>query len=575
MNKFNNQLIYIHFYIDEDSCHQLCYNSTIVKHRRTKASLIMASQLDQEIASTPITPVTHKAKGLLRATTLVAAMTSISRVLGFVRDLVVAHIFGATAAVDAFLVAFKIPNFLRRLFAEGAFAQAFVPVLAQFRHQNHEQDTIKMVRQVATALSSVLFLVTVVGVLLAPVLVMIFAPGFLENHYKFELSSTMLRITFPYLFLISMTAFAGSILNSFDRFGVAAFTPVLLNVAMIMCSFWLRDYFSEPTLALACGVTLGGILQLLFQIPFLRQIKLTILPDFAQISHVFKEESVQRILKLMLPALFGVSVAQINLLIDTLFASFLQNGSVSWLYFSDRILEFPLGIFGIAMATVTLPKLSRHFATKAQDAYNQTLDWGMRSMLFISTPCMVGLVFLAQPILITLFQYGEFTAHDMTMTSRSLIAFSLGLPAFMIIKVLASAFYSRQNVRTPVRIGVIAMLTNTLLNTLLIWQLAHAGLALATTLAAFLNAGLLYYTLRQKDYFQPQKHWRKYLLQLFAANGLLAITLYYFSSESTQWLNWLWYERALHLAYLIAMGAAVYFGSLWLLGFNWRALKQH
>lgn len=514
-------------------------------------------------------------KSLLRSTSLIAMMTSVSRVLGFLRDMVVANLFGAGAMVDAFLVAFKIPNFLRRLFAEGAFSQAFVPVLAQYREQHDHDKTQHFLNHIASALASVLFLVTTAGILLAPVLIFLFAPGFAEESYRFDLASGMLRITFPYLFLISLTAFGGAILNSYDRFGVAAFTPVLLNVAMITTALFCRSWFDTPINALAMGVTIGGVLQLLFQLPFLKKMNLLPRISIKNLKIAFADAGTKKVLRLMLPALFGVSVAQINLLIDTLFASFLPVGSVSWLYFSDRMIEFPLGVFGVALATVSLPRLSRHVANKNTEGFNLTLDWSMRTVLLISVPCALGLSLLAEPILTALFQYGEFSRHDMEMTSRALIAFALGIPAFMMVKIFASAFYSHQEMRTPVRIGIIAMITNTVLNCILIWHFAHAGLAFSTTVAAYLNTALLFKILLKKKYFTYHPGLAIYLLRLFIANGLVALSLYYFNADIDTWLNWSAFDRALHLGYLVVMAAAIYFGSLTLSGFNWKDLKRN
>jgi len=377
-------------------------------------------------------------KALLKSTGIVSAMTSLSRISGFVRDMVYAQMFGAGTGTDAFFVAFRIPNFLRRLFAEGAFSQAFVPVFSEYQTQRSRAELQELVDQVAGTLGAILFVISAIGVLAAPVLILLFAPGFTADAGKYELTVAMLRITFPYLLFISLTAFAGSVLNSCGKFSIPAITPVLLNLTMIAAALWLAPRMERPVVGLAWGVFIAGIIQLGFQVPFLRQVKLLPRPRWGWAS-----QGVQQVLKLMLPAIFGSSVAQVNLLIDTLLASFLVSGSVSWLYYSDRLVEFPLGIFGVALGTVILPKLSRQHASAETDGFSHTLDWALRWALLIGIPATVALIILSGPILSALFQYGQFDAHDVAMSTRSLMAFSLGLVAFMLIKVLAPGFYAR------------------------------------------------------------------------------------------------------------------------------------
>ena len=397
-------------------------------------------------------------------------MTMLSRVLGLVRDMVIARYFGAGAGADAFFVAFKIPNFLRRLFAEGAFAQAFVPVLSSYRQQESITEVRRLVNAVAGVLGLVLLGVTAVAMLGAPLLTAVFAPGFLDDDLKFGLASDMLRITFPYLLLVSLTAFAGSILNSYDRFAVPAFTPVLLNLAMISAAIFLSPLMETPVIALAWGVFIAGALQLFFQLPFLMQLGLMPRPKVD-----YRHEGVRRIMKLMVPALFGVSVSQINLLLDTVLASFLQTGSVSWLYYSDRLSELPLGVFGIAIATVILPSLSRKHAAESADQFAATLDWAVRAVLLIGLPAALALALLAEPLIATLFHYGEVTDRDVTMAAQSLRAYSAGLLAFMLIKVLAPGYFARQDTKTPVKIGIIAMVANMAFNLALIFPLGTCG----------------------------------------------------------------------------------------------------
>lgn len=472
-----------------------------------------------------------KAPGLLRSSGLVGVMTMLSRVLGLVRDMVIARYFGAGAGADAFFVAFKIPNFLRRLFAEGAFSQAFVPVLSSYRQNQDISDVKRLVGAVAGSLGLVLLAITLVAMLGSPVLTAVFAPGFLDDDAKFALTSDMLRITFPYLLLISLTAFAGGILNSYDRFAVPAFTPVLLNLSMIGAAVFMTPLMEEPVMALAWGVLIAGALQLFFQLPFLMRLGLLPRPRVD-----YRHEGVSRILKLMAPALFGVSVSQINLLLDTVLASFLQTGSVSWLYYSDRLSELPLGVFGIAIATVILPSLSRKHAAASADQFAATLDWAVRAVLLIGVPAALALALLAEPLIATLFHYGEVTDRDVSMAAQSLRAYSAGLLAFMLIKVLAPGFFAREDTKTPVKIGIIAMVANMALNLALIVPLAHAGLALATSLSAWLNGYLLWRGLRKEGAWKSQSGWPKFLLQLALANGALAAVILWLNAPVPQWL---------------------------------------
>ncbi|MDQ5909401.1 MAG: putative peptidoglycan lipid flippase [Pseudomonadota bacterium] len=492
-------------------------------------------------------------KALLKSTGVVSAMTSLSRVTGFIRDMIYAQMFGAGAGTDAFFVAFRIPNFLRRLFAEGAFSQAFVPVFSEYQTQHSPEALKELVDQVTGTLGLILFIITAIGVLAAPLLIFIFAPGFTADAGKYALTVDMLRITFPYLLFISLTALAGGILNSCGKFAIPAVTPVLLNLTMIAAALWLAPRMDKPVMGLAWGVFIAGIIQLSFQIPFLRQVKLLPRPRWG-----WAAQGVQKVLKLMLPAVFGSSVAQVNLLIDTLVASFLISGSVSWLYYSDRLVEFPLGIFGVALGTVILPRLSRQHANAATEDFSRTLDWALRWALLIGAPATVALILLAGPLLAALFQYGEFDARDVEMSARSLMAFALGLTAFMLIKVLAPGFYARQDTRSPVKYGLIAMGVNTALVLMLVWPLAHAGLALATSLAAFLNAGLLLFNLRRRDIYQPQPGWTTFLLQLAVANLVMGGVLWFGTGNLESWTQAAAGDRLWHLSGLIAAGGGSY-----------------
>lgn len=511
-----------------------------------------------------------RSSSLLRSSGVVGIMTMLSRILGLVRDVVVANYFGASGSADAFFVAFKIPNFLRRLFAEGAFSQAFVPVLSEYRSQRDYAAVKALVDRVAGTLGLALITVTALAVLGAPVLTALFAPGFyMDGGEKFELAASMLRITFPYLLLISLTAFAGAILNSYERFAVPAFTPVLLNLSLISSAVFLSPLFDPPILALAWGVMIAGVVQLVFQLPFLARLRLLPCPVVDR-----TDEGVRRILKLMLPALFGVSVTQINLLLDTVLASFLQTGSVSWLYYSDRLAELPLGVFGIAIATVILPSLSRKHAEKSAEHFSQTLDWAMRMVLLIGVPAAVALFLLAGPMIVTLFHYGALTDRDVMMASMSLQAYACGVLAFMLIKVLATGYFSRQDTKTPVKIGIQAAVANMVFNLILIYPLQHVGLAAATSLSAFMNAGLLLYGLRKAGVFHWQPGWKVILFRMLMANAAMGAVLIWLVGDLQQWLAWGVMERALNMGILVVSGVSVYAIVLVLLGMRPSHLKN-
>lgn len=499
-------------------------------------------------------------KRLIESTAVVSAMTLVSRILGFARDIIIAHMVGATAMADAFFVANRIPNFLRRLFGEGAFSQAFVPVLSDYK-VNRTSEVRDLVNHVSGVLAVVLLLVTVVAVIAAPIVVLVVAPGFWGQPTKYELTVEMIRITFPYLFFICLTAFAGGILNSYGRFGVPAFTPVILNLSMIAAALFLAPHLEQPVVALAWGVFAGGVLQLAFQLPYLKRLGLLPRPRFRR-AH----DGVRRILKLMGPAVLGVSVSQINLLLDTLLASFLITGSVSWLYYSDRMLEFPLGVFGIAVATVVLPSLSQDHARKSPGQFRHTLDWAVRVVMLVGFPAAVGMFVLAAPILTTLFQYGEFSHHDVTMAASSLQAYTPALLGAMLVKVLAPGFFSREDTATPVRIGIIAMVSNMIFNLCLIFPLGHVGLALATSLSAGLNALLLYRGLARADVFRVQSGTVWYLARVVIAGLVMGAVIWFGVASGPNWIDAGVLERIWRLGLWIVVGMTVYFVALSLLG---------
>lgn len=485
----------------------------------------------------------------------------ISRVFGFIRDMVMAHAFGAGIAFDAFSVAFKIPNFMRRLFAEGSFSQAFVPVLSEYQKKKSHEEVQQFINAMSGTLGAALFMVTLLGVIGAPWIVRLFAPGFATTGERFDLAVTMLRITFPYLMFISLTAFSGAVLNTYSRFWVAAFTPVFLNLVMIAAAIWWSPHLTFPIVGLAWGVFIAGVIQLFFQWPFLKNLRLLPRPKIN-----FRDSGVARVLKLMVPALFGVSVGQVNLLVDTIFVSLLVIGSPSWLYYSDRLMEFPLGVFGVAISTVILPHLSRHHATQSAEHYSLTLDWALRAVLLVGVPATVALAVISGPLLSTLFQHGEFNGYAVIMARKSLTAFALGIAPFMLVKVLAAGFYAKQDTRTPVRIGVIAMVANIIFNVILIFPLAHAGIALATSLSALLNTSFLFYFLRKKNIYRPRSGWRVFALRIVIANLILAGWLWIGAGDLQTWLiqHAMW--RLTHLALLLSSAVTVYLAALWLAG---------
>ncbi len=512
---------------------------------------------------------------LVRSSAVVGSATMVSRVLGLLRDVVLANLIGANGNADAFFVAFKIPNFLRRLFAEGAFAQAFVPVLADTREKGGFAAVRELVDRVAGVLGGTLLLLTVLTIMASPVVATIFAPGFLRDPAKLALTGDLIKLTFPYLLLISLTGFAGAILNSYQRFAIPALTPVLLNLCLIASALWFAPHFEEPVVALALGVLVAGFAQLLFQVPALAGIGLVPRPRWAP-----QHEGVKRILLLMVPALFGVSVSQINLLLDTVLASLLPTGSVSWLYYSDRLTELPLGVFAIAIATVILPTLSGQRARADDPAFANTLAWAIRSVLLIAIPATLALAVLAEPVLATLFQYGAFSEGDRMMAAASLRAYTLGLGAFMLIKVLAPGFYAREDMRTPVRIGIIAMGANMILNVAfvlpLMWwfNLGHVGLALATSVSAWLNAVLLFRGLRREAVLPPNLLLVKWIMQIGVASAAMILVLLWMMPEGALWAGWSWWQRAIQLGVLCVSGLVVFAASLLLSGVRSADLRR-
>ncbi|EGR3113898.1 murein biosynthesis integral membrane protein MurJ [Vibrio parahaemolyticus] len=514
-------------------------------------------------------------KRLLKSGMIVSAMTLISRVLGLVRDVVVANLMGAGASADVFFFANKIPNFLRRLFAEGAFSQAFVPVLTENHAQGDMDKTRELIARAAGTLGVIVSIVTVLGVLGSGVVTALFGFGwFLDWMHggpaaeKFELASLMLKITFPYLWFITFVALSGAILNTLGKFAVSSFTPVFLNVMIILAAWFISPQMSQPEIGLAIGVFLGGLVQFLFQIPFLIKAGVMVKPKWG-----WRDPGVVKIRTLMIPALFGVSVSQINLLFDTFIASFLQTGSISWLYYSDRLLEFPLGLFGIAIATVILPALSRKHVDSQSEGFAHTMDWGVRMVTLLGIPAMLGLMALAKPMLMVLFMRGEFSPQDVHQASLSLLAYASGLLNFMLIKVLAPGYYSRQDTKTPVKYGIIAMVTNMVFNAIFAYFYGYVGLAIATALSAFVNMALLYRGLHIAGVYQITKRTVFFIIRLVIAGAAMVAAILWQLEDMSVWLEWSFAHRSGMLGMLIALGAAVYLAVLFLTGVRLKDLK--
>jgi len=506
---------------------------------------------------------------LLNTLATVSGMTLLSRVLGFARDAVIAHAFGAGLANDAFVVAFRLPNLLRRLFAEGAFSQAFVPILAEYKNQRGEVEAKRLIDHVATMLALALLTVSALGIAMTPILIYLTAPGFAADTEKFALTVELTRITFPYILFMSLVALASGVLNTWGRFALPAFTPVLLNISFIAMALLAAPYFDPPVLALAWAVIIGGVLQLAIQLPALARIGM--LPRF---SISLKDSGVNRVLKLMVPAILGVSVAQISLIINTIFASFLPSGSISWLYYADRLMEFPAGLLGAALGTILLPSLSKFHADAQPAEFSALLDWGLRLTLLLTLPAALALALLGVPLLSTLFQHGAFTAADVLQTRSALVAYSIGLAGLILVKVLAPGFYARQDIRTPVKIALFTLAITQLMNLAFIGWLRHAGLALAIGLASCINAALLYRGLRRNGTYSPKPGWAIFLGKLALAMLVLATALWFGSGPDEAWLNAGAPENALHLAALVVGGALAYFATLAVLGFRFSDFRQ-
>lgn len=500
-------------------------------------------------------------KKLIKSTAATGGMTLLSRISGLVRDVVFAGIMGSGLVADAFFVAFRIPNFFRRLFGEGALSQAFVPVFSEYRETATAEQTREFLDYMVGRLSAILIVITVIGVLAAPGLVAVIAPGFLDDEEKFQLTVDALRICFPYLYFVSLVAVSAGVLNSCGRFAVPAATPILLNLCLIAAALWLTPIVGSAAIALAVGVLAAGFAQLAFQLPFLAREKYVPRPRVRR-----SNDGVNKVFKLMLPAVFGVSVAQINVLINTLLASFLVTGSVSWLYYSDRVMEFPLGVFGIALATVILPSLARLHARADEQSFSELLDWALRWVFIISVPACIGMIALAGPLMATLFQYGATTPDDVRMMANSLVGFAIGIVGLVLVKVLAPGFFARQNTKTPVKVGVVAMVVNIVAAVALIGPLAHVGLATATSIAAWVNAGLLYRLLRAQAVYTPRPGWMPFLSKIALGALAMAVAVYWCGDVLETWVAASVWQRVLRLALCVGFGIGVYFLVVFALG---------
>ncbi|RDS80581.1 murein biosynthesis integral membrane protein MurJ [Dyella monticola] len=533
-----------------------------------------------------------KSPSMLRGLLSFSSMTMVSRVLGLLRDISISHVFGANVATDAFWVAFRIPNFMRRMFAEGAFSTAFVPVFTEVKERDSHAQLKELMACVAGTLGGVLLVVSALCVVFAPQVATVFTPGAVDEPHKFTLTVELLRLTFPFLLFVSLTALSGGALNSFHRFGLPALTPVILNLCMIAGAWWLSRRLQTPILALGWAVFAAGILQVLFQLPALRRLDLLVWPRWG-----WRHPQVQRIMRQMVPTLFGSSVSQINLLFDTVIASLLISGSQTWLSQADRFLELPLGVFGVALGTVILPSLSRHHIATDHEGFSKALDWGLRTTLLIAVPAMFGLMLLAQPLVATLFQNGQFRPFDTRMTTFSVTALSFGVPAYAQVKVLLPAFYARKDTRTPVRAGVAALLSNMLLNGIFLLTLyalwappalkaaplfeglskvpgLHLALGMASAVASYINVGLLWRWLRQANIYQAQPGWPQHLTRLGLGCAAMVAVLLLGRWYWPDWTHMQVIGRVWRLAVLVCAGGATYVAVLFATGFRLRELHH-
>lgn len=513
---------------------------------------------------------------LLRSGAVTAGATFMSRILGMFRDIAIAGLLGAGLSADVYFFANRIPNFFRRLFAEGAFAQAFVPVMTKTKRDKSAAELKELAAKSAGTLGLIVLIISIIGMVLSPVVTAIFGWGWFEAWYKgendagkFIEASQLLRITFPYLFFITVTALCCSILNIFGRFAVPAITPCILNLVLIAAAYFIAPHFSDPNVILAAAMTAGGVFQLIFVLPFVYKTGLLCLPRWG-----WSHEGVKTIRTLMLPALFGVSASQLNLLVNTVLASFLATGAISYLYYSDRLLEFPIGIFAVAISTVILPALSRVDIKKDHSTYEKTLDWGVRLVLLLGLPSMMGIIALREPILRVLFMRGAFTSDHVLLSAASLIASVSGLCAIMLVRVLVQGFAALQDTKTPVRCGIISMGANIVFNLILVWPLGYVGLALSTALAAYVNAGQLLYLLYKRKIYTLSSFSLKFIAKALIAALIMAYVVRRFAPDFNEWISMSTLEAALYLALFVTIGAATFISSCLIMGIRPRDIKM-
>lgn len=504
-------------------------------------------------------------KSLLRSLANVSGMTMISRLFGFARDMLMASYFGAGMATDAFNVAYKLPNLLRRVFAEGAFSQAFVPVLSEYKNTRTHAETREFVAAIMGLLGLILAIITILGIVFSSGVIFLTAGGFMSDPVKFNLTTTLLRITFPYILFISLASMMGGILNTWGKFSIPSFTPTILNIVFIVFILFFRNNFEPTILAMAWATFVGGLLQLCFQMPFLYKINMLVMPKFD-----FKNEAVWRVVKLMGPAIFALSISQISMVINTIYASFLPSGSISWMYYADRLMEFPTGLLGVALGTILLPSLSKHACSGNKQDFSKILDWGIRLCLLLALPATVGLGLLSKELTMTLFMHGEFDMHDAVMTSYALIAYSIGLIGIILVKVLAPGFYANQDIKTPVKIALFVLACTQLMNLAFIGPFKHAGLSLSIGLSACINAIALAILLVKKGYYQPGSGFMQFFMKLFVAVLIMAIgielALHFLSLDFMHAML----HRIISLIVVIVVAAVCYFGALFALGFRLR-----
>lgn len=499
----------------------------------------------------------------LKSMIIIGIMTFFSRLLGFVRDFLIAQLFGASLVTDAFFIAFKIPNFLRRIFAEGAFSQVFLPIIVEYKKKKGCRYTKEFIANVLGFMILTLFLINLIGILFSREIISIIAPGFVNNLEKFNLTVSLLRIIFPYIFFISLVTLSSSILNTWNYFLVPAFSPILLNTSIIVILIFFSSFFYYPIFSLAWGVFIGGFIQLLYQVFYLNKVKILVFPRIN-----FKDHRLWYFLNKLIPVIIGISASQVSLIINTIFSSLVISGSISWIYYADRIMEFPSGILGVSLSTVLLPALSKNFSQGIKENYSKLLDWGIRFCLVFAIPSAIVIGILSKPIIIVLFQYGNFSTHDTLMTQQALLSYSIGLIAILLVKVLSSAFYSRKDIKTPMKISIYVILLTQFLNIFLINFLQHAGLALSISLAAWMNVFFLFYYLYKKNIFKPEPGWYKFLERVFFSITVMIAILLGILMIMPPWELGCMSYRILRLVLVCFITSIVYLIALTLSGFN-------